>query len=503
MLVSAAGLDVIAEEVVSRDPLYCLVSQQESSRLFHQASVIGSFFRDYIFPLSNIRASDQTPWLERGNWIATERFWSAPFNSFFRQVSTAARFFREYLFSSSNAPDPHKTLLDREDWISTELFWSAPFGDLRYPRQQEVRENFERYNQKVVIQSEGKKIEMNCRVIETKGCPKTGCLNHILVQGNVSTLDNNMPGLYPLLETYLKEKERNPELPPARFIMVNHYGNKISYDTNAKDEDYYPENLDEWGLVFKKTIESLVNQYGELNLLAAHSLGNIPVVQHLNNLNDEEFLRLFPKTLFLAQGPSSLYEVSANVPASFEWYPWGRTFVIGWVVYYFFKWIGWDVKLDSTLVERLQRLPKNTETVEKLRRTNIVVTDVVHDFYFPGKASLCASDKLQELEGIVNISRMTFNPPLSWGIPRAQHNYNIGLLQRQDLVKEKLCYVGHEVVHLRDPKEIVNTELDLYCSLHHGESLVHAVMRSAWSESLSRPSPNVARKVVPISVPTR
>lgn len=453
MSVSAVDCDVIVDKVQVKEPIYCPVSEEESAKLFRQIGLIARWVRNYIFPLSRL-----------------------------------------------NGPY-HQEILKRENWISQELFWSAPFGDLRYPKQKEVRDTFYRYNRSVIIQSGDQEIEMNCRVIETKGCPEQGCLNHIIVHGNISTLDNNMAGLYPLLEAYVKEKEIKPDLPPARFILVNHYGNRVVYSKGGEKKEYYPGNLEEWSLIFKKTLESFVNRHGPLHLLAGHSLGSIPVVEYLNSVHDEEFIKLCPKTLFVAQGPSSLYELSANMPLAFEWYPWGRTFLIGWVAYHIFKWFGWNIQLDKTLADRFQRLPKTSDNLEKLRNTNIVITGVIHDFFFPGKASLCASDQLERLSGIVNLSRMTFNPPLSWSIPKGQHNYNMGLLQRQDLVQEKLYYIGKDIIDLHEPKKIMDRESDHHYSLHHGESLVQAVLRSAWTEDLSAPEQSVgaARKIVPIT----
>lgn len=455
MTISAIDMNSIADNADSlliRDAIKCGISESEKSHLFHQANFIGKWIREnMVFPLSNIKDPEK-------------------------------RFF-----------------LQREDWIATDLFWKAPFTDLRYPRQKEIRDAFNRYDQFVVIESEGKQIKVKCRVIETKGCPKEGSLNHIIVQGNISTLNNNMPGIYPFLDSYLKQKSEHPELPPGRFIIVNHYDNKTSDIGSDVEKDYYPGDLDEWSFVFKKTVESLVNNYGKLQLVAAHSLGNIPVVEYLKHVKDEEFSKLFPRTLFLAQGPSSFGEVIKNTPASFELYPWDWFGVFGYIVYFLAKWTGWNPDLDKTLVQRLNNLPKNSEEIsEKLKDSNVIITEVAHDYYFPGKASLCASEKLEELIGTTNLYRMTFNPPLSWGIPRAQHNYNIGLLQRQDLVKEKLYWAGEKVVHLNNPQEIVNSNAENHFTIRHGESLVDAVLRASWVESLHKPRVDLMGRVIPI-----
>lgn len=421
-------------DILSKDALYSTISSAEENEIFRKSGLITRLAHTLIFPLSSIWRAD------------------------------------------------HRAFLKREQWVGRELFWSTPFGDLRYPKQQQVRELFTRYNQKIVLEAGGKTLEMNCRVIETKGCPKVGALNHVVVQGNTSTLDNNMPGVYPLLEAYVKACERGELVAPARFILVNHYGNTVTSEEGTKD--YYPVDLKAWGITFKNVLQTVVREYGSLHLLSGHSLGSIPVVECFKYMDDEEFLRLCPKTLFVAQGPSSLYEFSANMPVSFQWYPWGRFFLIGWVAYCFFKYLGWNIQLDRTLVERFKIASCQKQAAERIERLHIIVTSVVHDVFFPGKAGLCGSKKLDRLKGVVNLSRLTFNPPLSWGIPSAQHNYNIGWLQRQDLVKEELDYIDQHKIHLDKPEEIIRAKHKHDYALHHEESLVQAVLRSAWEELL-------------------
>jgi hypothetical protein len=391
-----------------------------------------------------------------------------------------------------------KDILQRENWISNELFWKGPFHNVRYPKQQEIQTTFDRYDQWVIIESQGKQIRVKCRVIETKGCPKEGALNHCIIQGNNSTLDNNTPGIYPFLEAYLKEKEKYEEFPPGRFILLSHYDNTVC-DSENHTEEYYPGDMHEWGFVFKKTLESLVNQYGELDLLAAHSLGNIPVVESLKYIKDEEFVRLFPRTLLLAQGPSSLKEVSKNMPFSLGIYPWGWCLAIGLIVYLLAQWTGWNIEIDQTLVERLKSLPKEEDILKKLHNSHIVITEVYHDYFFPERASLCASEKLEELRSLTNLYRMTFNPPLSWEPSISQHSYPIGLLQRQDLIKESLDDAERNVVDLKDPKKIIHHPIAHEKMLRHGENLVEAVLRATWSEKLCGQGKDLAGRVCLVS----
>lgn len=405
----------------------------------------------------------------------------------FHQIGRISRFIRDrFLFPLISATDPlSKKILQREDWISSELFWKSTYNDIRYPKHQQIKEMFNRYDQYIVINECGKEIKVKCRILETKDCPKEtkdGVLNHLIVQGNLSTLENNIPALYPFLASYVTQKEKNPELPPARFIMINHYHNTVREEQSQEAKTYLPGDMDEWTYVFKKCLESVVDTYGSLEMISAHSLGNIPVVGHLKHVKQHEFAKLFPKVLFLSQGPSSTYEVSKNVP--FETYPKGWFFFLGAFVYYISKWSGWEVCLDETLTNFLSGIPKTEESDLKMAKTKVVITEVDKDYYFPGKASLCASDRLDQIDSRVSLYRMSFSPPLSWGVQRGHHNFNMGLLQRQDLVRESLHVKGEKTIHLNNPQQIIDYENDHPMLLKHGENVVDSVLKSVWAETL-------------------
>lgn len=456
MAVEEIGFDDLQNKVVGlteRPPIHCVIPQNEKHHLFHQIGRISRFVRDhFLFPL--IAATD-----------------------------TAT-----------------KKILQREDWISSELFWNAPYNDIRYPKHQQIKETFNRYDQHIVIKECGKEIKVKCRILETKDCPKDsndGVLNHLIVQGNLSTLDNNIPALYPFLASYVTQKEQTPQMPPARFIMINHYHNTVRNENDLQVQTYLPGDMDEWTYVFKKCVEIVVDTYGSLEMISAHSLGNIPVVGHLMHVKKNEFKKLFPKLLLLSQGPSSTYEVSKNVP--FQTYPKGWCFLLGAMVYYLSKWTGWEVALDETLTQFLSQIPHQEDSNEKLKKTKVVITEVDKDYYFPGKASLCASDRLDDIDNRVSLYRLSFSPPLSWGVQRGHHNFNMGLLQRQDLVRETLHIQGEKTVHLDNPEQIINYELTHPMLLKHGESIIDSVLHSLWSDSLGNASPSLEGRVTALT----
>jgi hypothetical protein len=416
----------------------------------------------------------------------------------FHQIGRISRFMRDhFLFPLISATDSaSKKILKREDWFSSELFWNSTYNDVRFPKHQQIKEMFNRYDQSIVIHECGKEIKVKCRILETKDCPKDsneGVLNHLIVQGNLSTLDNNIPALYPFLASYVTQKEQDAQLPPARFIMINHYHNTVKDDHQSQEERYLPGDVDEWTYVFKKCVESVVDTYGSLEMMSAHSLGNIPVVGHLNHVKPHEFTKLFPKVLFLSQGPSSTYEVSKNIP--FEKYPNGWCYLVGAFVYYLCKWTGWDVSLDATLTDFLAAVPNDQDSVSKLKKCKVIITEVDKDYYFPGKASLCASDRLDNIDSRVSLYRMSFSPPLAWGVQRGHHNFNMGLLQRQDLVRECLHLQGEKTIHLDNPQEIVDYEVNHPMLLKHGQNVVDAVLKPIWEENRHSQSPSLEGRV--------
>lgn len=381
---------------------------------------------------------------------------------------------------------------EREGLTSAERFWETPRPDLEFPRKEAIQKHFNRYNQSIVIKVDGKEIRLKCVVIESKGCPKSGALNHLIVQGNTSTLDNNMPGIYPFLDSYMKQKQEK-NLPHGRFIIFNHYNNTISKGNGAKEDAYFPGDMDEWGFLFKKAIESFTDQYGKFQLVAAHSLGNIPIVAHLKHLKDAEFKKLFPDTLFLAKGPSSLKEVSKNVPFEFGCYPWGWFFVIGAVLYLLAKLTGWTLELDETIVSKLKTLPKTSDFIKKLKETNLIISEVKHDHYFPGKASLCASKKLDQINEPINLYRISFDIPPTRTTKKWQHNYNPGLLQRDYVYQERLSSQGVQIVHHKNAKQVSENKKDHHMLLKHGKSLIDLVLQSSWKSSLASRSISAKR----------
>ncbi len=407
------------------------LSKEECSHLFHRANFIGNFVRKTFF---------------------------------FQQ---AKNYHSQHHINRANATNnPHTS------------FWSAEFPDLKYPKQSAIKEHFDVFDQYITLTVGQRTMKLKCRIIESKNCPKEGAFNHFLVQGTTSTLENNIHGIYPFLESYIKAKESGQTILPGRFVVFNHYDNKIQKTPEAQETPYLPGDMDEWSFMFKKALESLTNYYGKFQLASAHSLGNIPLIASLTHIKNEEFKQLFPTTLFLAHGPSSLREVSKNVPFQWGIYPRGWLYVVGAIMYFLAKWTGWTIELDETLVQKLKQIKKLDQS--NLNKTNIIISKVKHDFFFPGKVSLAESKKLNQLQGITNLYRLSFDLHHSVLHRNGHHDCHSGTFQRLDLIKEKLLLEnGEQVVNSSHPREIFNPPKSHPLMLQHGETLADTVVRSA------------------------
>lgn len=394
----------------------------------------------------------------------------------FHKAGRISQFIRKTMFFPYSAERGGQKALS-----SAKLFWETSYYDRDYPYKKQIRDHFNRFEQYIEMEKEGKKLRLKCLVIEPKEIGKDDLVNnHLIVQGNTSNLENNTPGIVPFLEAYLREKEKNSAAPLGRFVIFNHYDHEM-ISAQGSSKSYLPGDMDEWGFLFKKTLETLSQNYGKFHTISAHSLGNIPIIAQLKHFSKKDFETLFPKTLFLSKGPSSLYEVSKNIPFQLGVYPWGWLFLISPILYLLAKATGWTLELDETLVNYLKEVHKDPSNINKLEQTSIIISEVKHDYYFPGKASLCGSKKIKDLKNIpLNLYRVSFNPPPTRTTKQGQHNYNPGSLQRQYVYNEKLYKSGDCVVKSRCPLKIFqqNVENIPYC-LQHGESLPDLVLRTS------------------------
>ena len=384
-------------------------------------------------------------------------------NKLSKKVSDFVKGVTLFVYDSQRASKKKET-----SYSSHELFWNTTVPDINYKMKDAVKDHFEKFEQLIEVEKDGQKLQMKCLVFQSKGANDSDCQNHLIVQGNTSTLDNNFPGIYPFLEGHLQQE--NP--PKARFVVFNHYDHK------KDDKTFLPSNMDEWGLMFKKGVEGLTGKFGKFQTMCAHSLGNMPMIAQFKHYKTEDFEKYFPQTLLLAKGPCSIYETSKNLPFSWGIYPWGWFFIVAPIMYFFAKLTGWTLELDETLVNYLKKvddLKKENKSLEEiLKKTKIVITEVKKDYYFPGKASLCQSKKLDELHQTeISLHRLTFDIEPQLASKDFNHNYPPHGFQRQAMVREKITKGANTLADHQGQKTIVDIQAaaiegykGLQCGVH-------------------------------------
>lgn len=315
----------------------------------------------------------------------------------------------------------HTAILEREE-LFVKQFWDVNQpADLNYPHHDKIREAFTYRDQPIRMMMDGKEIEATCRIIETKE-KGTQTYNFVHVLGNLSTISNNLTATYPFLASYLDEKEANPELPPARFMVISQYNTKS--DTGM----YKPTTLEDSGLVLKKTLETIVEEYGTIQCLAGQSLGSVVVASSLKHLKNETI----PKVLNLDRAPSSIEAVSKSHP-------------IGFLLYQLANYSGWTIDIGKELDDFYGR----GET------SSCVISSLKNDSYFQGPASLSRHPSVKVLQQSGQAVVLEFDPFLQLFDARGHHiirsdflngNYLLESSNR-DFLRQKEHFAGALLRH--------------------------------------------------------
>jgi hypothetical protein len=266
-------------------------------------------------------------------------------------------------------------------------FWDpAKPLDPNFKDQALIREKFAPPEDRIfpVMLKDGSTVEITCRIIETKAEGES-YYNFVQVPGIYTTINNNIGAAYSYLAAYLNAAEEGKSLPPARFIIIS-----------ENNLNYKPANLDEAGYILLQTLRGLREEFGDIDQVVAHSLGNVFFANALSQVEDVKDL---PKHICLDRGPTSAYEVSKK-------YFWGFGFLI-----YFLAEIGeWASNTEQEVVEFCEKWKE---------RPPILITGVEQDHYFSGSANLCSGKKIKKVEGI---DIMVFNPPLQVMHQHEHHN---------------------------------------------------------------------------------
>ncbi len=180
----------------------------------------------------------------------------------------------------------------------TQNFWDPlkPL-DPSFKDQSKIREKFAPPEDRIfsIRLKNGEAIEITCRIMQTKA-EGENFYNFVQAQGMFSTIKNNAVGIYPYLTAYVNSEKEGVALPPARFILIS-----------ENNLNFKPETLDEASFVFLEILKALKEEFGPINQLVAHSLGNIIFT---NALKQEYNSEILPKHICLDRSPASIWEAS-------------------------------------------------------------------------------------------------------------------------------------------------------------------------------------------------
>ncbi|MCX6990559.1 MAG: hypothetical protein NTX49_05805 [Chlamydiae bacterium] len=270
-------------------------------------------------------------------------------------------------------------------------FWnrSAPFSP-RWPQRNEIISTFTHKKISLDLHSP-KRLEVDCCTIETQAEePTRPYYNFALAMGNLSTIRNNITGIYPFISAYLAKRRADPSLPPARFILIS------QYDLRQGVTPYKPETIDEAGQILSSTLSSLQDKYGPINQLAAHSLGTIVTGAALKYIDRTRL----PRHMYFDRGPSSIQEIC-------------RSKLGGSILYPLASVLGWDIDLGKEVAEfhRSCEIPPS-----------IVISNVKKDHHFVDTAALSRSSHIERLAAESKLEVMEFDFPGQDLHETAQHN---------------------------------------------------------------------------------
>ncbi len=229
----------------------------------------------------------------------------------------------------------------------------------------------------------GAEVEITCRIMETKEKPT---YNFVHIPGIYSTIQNNIRGIYPFMEAYVKAKE----IPAGRFIVIS-----------ENNLNYKPTSIDEAGHILMQTLKALKEEFGEIDQILAHSLG-IAFLSNVFKQTEDPFL---PKNICFDRGFASSWEASKK-------YFWG----LGRLFYLFAKFGNWASNVEDDIFQYCHKFKE---------RPSIVIVGVEQDHYFSGAANLSLSSKLRTTPGV---QIMHFDPPRQLAHQYAHHNLMADLL---------------------------------------------------------------------------
>lgn len=343
--------------------------------------------------------------------------------------SRIGKIVREGFFFPLANPTAHLQELLKVEENYNARFWDRNTAvDLNFREHKKIREGFTVSDRNILIKSIGeKKILMLIRLFESSR-PEHGdyFYNFVFIPGNLSKINSDILSIYPFLVSYV---EKDPTI-SGRFIFITEYDMQC-IEENGEKKPYYPDTLEEAGVILANTLVELDEKYGKIHQLVAHSLGSILFAASLKCISSDLIDRL-PKHICLDRGPSSIAEASKKV-----WF--------GSLFFCLATIAGWTLEIDKEVMEFCQKYKKI-----KRDRGSFIVIGVKQDRYFSGDANLCFSEKISSLQKDGLLQVLIFDPPQQVIPCIAHHSAGLHFFHRGYLIDPSNQEVMKEEEHVAD-----------------------------------------------------
>lgn len=287
---------------------------------------------------------------------------------FFKFLST---FLRNALFLPFFNPssDLQKTIQWDESYGKT-LFSKTEPLDPRFSEHAEVRKEFPMQNKTIEVSNGDHSYRFHTRVFESSHLEKkTEIHTCFIVSGSRETLDIAVAlRAYPLLASFYKKQQENPDQVGLRLVVFSYYGNKEKNNNEKVWSDWDPCSAEELSAAPMSLLKAFKENEIQVNSMLCFSLGNV-ALEGLKFIEKREF-DMIPKTLIIERGLPSVWKVGNRL----------YSFPINYLLYGLSYLTGWNADPESAIVQFFQKMQSTSPT--SLDKRNVILIEATKDFYF-------------------------------------------------------------------------------------------------------------------------
>lgn len=245
--------------------------------------------------------------------------------------------------------------------------------DALRPNKERVLEHFDIHKMEdVSVKVGNKEYKLQVRIFADKEQEEHThtCLR---LGGNAETLNTSSAAVYPLLESYVKERGENASCPGLQLFQLSLYGHSVKEEDSSEWKPWKPSEAKEIGAVFFELLNHLkkmTSSQTTFDSMICNSFSSV-IFEALQEIDSE----ILPKTLILDRALTSVWKVGEKLRGTTAAYVLcGGAYVAGWYA-----------DPEKQLVNLFSKM--NSTEPESLKDREIIVIEVEDDFYFSGIGS--------------------------------------------------------------------------------------------------------------------